>query len=78
MPMFPGAYVLHMCIECTWSGHGACGCLVAWFCYQLMARPGGGTAARLRDLTHVHASEGVHNLYVHEFMYLSMRMHLIA
>ena len=28
-----------------WVGSRNCGCLVAWFCYQFMAKPGGGTAA---------------------------------
>ena len=26
------------------SGHGTCGCLVTWFCYQLIAKPGNKTA----------------------------------
>ena len=28
-----------------WVGSRNCGCLVAWFCYQLMARPGSKTVA---------------------------------
>ena len=27
------------------SGHENCGCLVTWFCYQLIAKPGNKTAA---------------------------------
>ena len=29
-----------------------CGCLVTWFCYQMIAKPGNETAA-LHDLTHI-------------------------
>ena len=32
--------VLYMCV-----GSRNCGCLVAWFCYQFMAKPGSRTAA---------------------------------
>ena len=30
---------------CIWVGSLSCGCLVAWFCYQLMATPGNRAAA---------------------------------
>ena len=29
----------------TWVGSRNCGCLVTWFCYQLIAKPGNKTAA---------------------------------
>ena len=32
-----------------WSGHGATAVSFAWFCYQLMAKPGGTTAARASE-----------------------------
>ena len=37
----------YVCVDITYMvGSRSCGCLVAWWlCYQLMARPGGGTAA---------------------------------
>ena len=77
MPMFPGASFLHVCIKCKWSCHGAPavslpGFAINWWRGRVVGRP------RLRELTHVHTSEGVHKLYVHGFMCLSMHMHLIA
>ena len=53
MPMFPGAYFLHVWILCTWSGHGAAavslpgGFAISWWRGRVAGRP------RLRDLTHV-------------------------
>ena len=36
----------HMKHECTiWVRSWNCGCLVTWFCYQLIAKPGNKTAA---------------------------------
>ena len=38
----------HLCHTCSvyiWVESRNCGCLVAWFCYQRMARPGSKTAA---------------------------------
>ena len=53
MPMFPGAYFLHVWILCTWSGHGAAavslpgGFAISWWRGRVAGRP------PLRDLTHV-------------------------
>ena len=30
---------------CIWFGYSTCSCLVTWFCYQLIAKPGNKTAA---------------------------------
>ena len=35
----------HGCVICTWVRSRNCGCLVTWFCYQLIAKPGNKTAA---------------------------------
>ena len=42
-------------IYCIWVRSCYCGCLVTWFCYQLIAKPGNKTATVLpfRDLTHM-------------------------
>ena len=32
-------------VLCMWVGSRNCGCLVAWFCYQLMVKPGSRTVA---------------------------------
>ena len=32
-------------IRCIWVGSQNCGCLVTWFCYHLIAKPGNKTAA---------------------------------
>ena len=34
-------------IMCIWVRSQRCGCLVTWFCYQLMAKPGNKTAVPL-------------------------------
>ena len=33
--------------KCRWVGSQICDCLVTWFCYQLIAKPGNKTAAPL-------------------------------
>ena len=40
----------------TWVRSRNCGCLVTWFCYQLIAKPGNKTAtvSQFRDLTHMY------------------------
>ena len=39
---------------CIWVRSWNCGCLVAWFCYQLIAKPGNKTTAvAWPDLTHL-------------------------
>ena len=39
-----GAYANKL-LWCIWVRSGNCGCLVTWFCYQLIAKPGNKTAA---------------------------------
>ena len=34
----------HKCMYCIWVRSHNCGCLVTWFCYQLIAKPGNKTA----------------------------------
>ena len=34
--------------KCKWVGSRRCGCLVTWFCYQLIAKPGNKTATSPR------------------------------
>ena len=36
----------------TWVGSGGCNCLVSWFCYQLIAKPGNKTVAPPWPNTH--------------------------
>ena len=40
--------------KCTWVKSWNCGCLVTWFCYQLIAKPGNKTAAPSWPHPHVH------------------------
>ena len=37
--------ILYLIVCIFGSGHGRCGCLVTWFCYQPIAKPGNNTAA---------------------------------
>ena len=37
----------HICFLCTWVRSWKCGCLVTWFCYQMIAKPGNKTAVSL-------------------------------
>ena len=39
-------------LRCTWVRSPKYDCLVTWFCYQLIAKPGNNTAF-FRDLTHI-------------------------
>ena len=36
---------LWVCVKNIWARSGGCSCLVTWFCYQLIAKPGNKTAA---------------------------------
>ena len=42
-------YLIMQCwlMQCIWVKSWNCGCLVTWFCYQLIAKPGNKTAAVL-------------------------------
>ena len=37
-------YRASMVLQCIWVGSRRCSCLVTWFCYQLIAKPGNKTA----------------------------------
>ena len=41
------------CPRYIWVRSQRCGCLVTWFCYQMIAKPG-RRQQHLRDLTHIH------------------------
>ena len=42
------------CKYLTWVRSQRCACLVTWFCYHLIAKPGNIRQPHLRDLTHIY------------------------
>ena len=62
-----GGICILMCVHIImyiWVRSRNCGCLVTWFCYQLIAKPGNKTAteAQFHDLTHIY-------IFIYLFIY---------
>ena len=51
-----------------WVGARRFGCLVTWFCYQLIAKPGNKTQPNFHDLAHMH-------MYICIFWHSTLKWH---